>query len=411
MAEVSQGSIHLALGINASRLKPIYKLRYCPACFKEQLELNSELYWLRLWQIQGACCPLHGELIDSTIELRSLHRHDFITPTYQTCPDKIQPEATSDNLFITQKLLELLSLPPSESPSYKQWTMFYHQLAQKNDCIRGRNHINYDRILDKISTRWSLQFLEKYNLGNLKSETSWLRDIFRKHRKSFSYLQHIIAIEALSHKEWTFSATLEQAKKYNQELNDGNSKYLKICVPSNCLEYRKKWLKQVKELGIKPARTLDPALYAWLYRNDQDWLLKINQAFHQGFIPHGDKVDWHSRDLSYVKQLIQLYNDLIWDLDSPRRSAKWWIKQTNYVSTIEKNLNRLPLTQSFLKKYNEDISNYQIRRLTHVFIELKIQNQDLPRWIVLRKAGLSDERMTSETTKFLNMALQYLRLN
>ncbi len=64
-----------------------------------------------------------------------------------------------------------------------------------------------------------------------------------------------------------------------------------------------------------------------------------------------------------------------------------------------------------MKRYSEDISSYQIRRLTQVFIEIKMQSQDLPRWRILRKAGLSDERMTSETAKFLNMALQYLRLN
>ena len=42
---------------------------------------------------------------------------------------------------------------------------------------------------------------------------------------------------------------------------------------------------------------------------------------------------------------------------------------------------------------------------------MKIKAEVLPRWRILRKAGLSDERMTSETAKFLNMALQYLRLN
>lgn len=411
MAEASQGSIHLALGVNASRLNPIHKLRYCPACFKEQLELYSELYWPRLWQIQGACCPIHGELIDSTIELRSLRRHDFITPTFEICPEKIQSRVASNCLLITQKILELLSLPASESPSYKQWTMFYHQLAQQNHCMRGKNQICHDKILEEIMARWSLNFLEKYNLGNLKSETSWLRNIFRKHRKSFSYLEHIIVIEAFVHKEWTFSAILEQVKNLNEDSKNNNSQNLNICIHPNHFEYREKWLKLVKELGIKPARSLNQALYAWLYRNDKDWLLKINQDFHQGFIPHGDKVDWRRRDLTYVKQLIRLYNDLIWDIESPRRSAKWWLKQTNYVSTIEKNLYRLPLTQSFLKRYNEDISSYQIRRLTQVLIEIKTKNQDLPRWIILRKAGLSDERMTSETTKFLNMALQFLRLN
>ena len=411
MTGASQGSVHLALGINASRLKPIHKLRYCPACFKEQLAMYSELYWPRLWQIQGACCPLHGELMDSSIDLRSLCRHDFITPTYQTCPEQIQSEAISDNLLITDKLLELLSLPPSQSPNYEQWTMLYYQLAQQNHCIRGQNQINHDKILDKIMVRWSSSFLEQYNLGDLKTETSWIRNIFRKHRKSFSYLEHIIVLDALINKEWTFSAILERVRNINEEPKDNNSQDLNICTPPNCLEYREKWLKLVKQLGIKPARTLDKALYAWLYRNDKDWLLPINQTFHQSFIPQGIKVDWHKRDLIYVRQLIRRYNDLIWNIDSPRRSTKWWLKQITNVSTIEKNLYRLPITQAFLKRYSEDVSSYQIRRLTKVFIEIKIQNENFPRWVILRKAGLSNERMTSETTKFLNTALQYLRLN
>ena len=77
MADISQGSIHLALGINASRTPPIHKLRYCPQCLAEQLEKYGEYYWFRLWQIQGTCCPQHGQLIDSELDLRSLHRHDF----------------------------------------------------------------------------------------------------------------------------------------------------------------------------------------------------------------------------------------------------------------------------------------------------------------------------------------------
>ncbi|MCA4789940.1 TnsD family Tn7-like transposition protein [Acinetobacter towneri] len=401
MAEISQGSIHLALGINASRLKPIHKLRYCPSCFKEQLELYSELYWSRLWQIQGACCPIHGELIDSTIELRSLHRHNFVTPTYQTCPPQFQSKVAPDSLFITNKLLELLSLPSSESPSFEQWTMFYHQLAQINHCIRGQNQVRHDKTLEKIRARWSTNFLKQYNLGDLESETSWLRNIFRKHRKSFSYLEHIIAIEALSNKEWTFSATLEQVKKFNKELKGNNSLDSNIYLHPNYLAYREKWLKLVQELGIKPARTVNKALYAWLYRNDKDWLLSINITFHKGFIPQGTKIDWHKRDLTYTRQLIALYHNLIWDVDSPRRSAKWLIKQISPVSTIEKNLEMLPITSIFLKKYSEDIGTYQIRRLTKVFIEMKIKNETFPRWIILRKAGLSDERMLPETKRFL----------
>lgn len=74
-----------------------------------------------------------------------------------------------------------------------------------------------------------------------------------------------------------------------------------------------------------------------LYRNDKDWLLQINQNFQQKFIQKGLKLIGTS-DLLYVKQLIQLKNTLMRDLDSPRHSVKWWLKQTSTSNTLEKNL-------------------------------------------------------------------------
>ena len=80
---------------------------------------------------------------------------------------------------------------------------------------------------------------------------------------------------------------------------------------------------------------------------------------------------------------------------------KWWLKQTSTSNTLEKNLHKLPLIRCFLEQYCEDISCYQIRRLTKVFIDSNLNRQPLPQWRILRKAGLSEERMTSETKKFL----------
>ena len=403
MAHISQGSIHLALGINASRIPAIQKLRYCPQCLVEQLEKYGEYYWFRLWQIQGACCPQHGRLVESTIDLRSLHRHDFIVPSDVFCTEWNQVPATSDELFISSKLIELLSIPPFVSPSYEQWTMFYHELARRNNCIRGQNQIAFDQILEKISLWWPQKFLRQYHLDDLASETSWLRHIFRKHRKSFSYLEHIIVIEAFLNADWSFADIFTQVESFQkvQTQQNNQKRQQDTNFEITRAENREKWLDLVQNHGIKPARHLQAALYAWLYRNDKDWLLQINQNFHQKFIPQGTKIDWHKRDFLYVKQLIQLKNTLIWDLDSPRRSVKWWLKQTSTSNTLEKNLHRLPLIKDFLERYCEDISCYQIRRLTKVFIDSNINKQPLPQWRILRKAGLSEERMTSETKKFL----------
>ena len=403
MADISQGSIHLALGINASRIPPIHKLRYCPQCLAEQLEKYGEYYWFRLWQIQGACCLQHGQLIDSELDLRSLHRHDFLVPSHQSCPKTEQTITNPDDIFITSKLLELLTLPPFESPSYEQWTMFYYELARQNDCIRGQNQILHERILERITIRWSKKFLEQYCLADLTSETSWLHHIFRKHRKSFSYLEHIIVIEAFLNTDWSFADIFTQVKSFQKVVSQQNNqiKPQDTNFEITRAENREKWVDLVQNHGVKPARHLQAALYAWLYRNDKDWLLQTNQNFHQKFIPQGTKIDWQKRDLLYVRQLIQLKNTLIWDLDSPRRSTKWWLKQTSNSNTLEKNLHKLPLIRYFLERYCEDISCYQIRRITNVFIDSYLNRQPLPQWRILRKAGLSEERMTSETKKFL----------
>ena len=405
MANISQGSIHLALGINASRIPPIHKLRYCPQCLAEQLEKYGEYYWFRLWQIQGACCLQHGQLIDPELDLRSLHRHDFLVPSHQSCPKTEQTIANPDDIFITSKLLELLTLPPSESPSYEQWTMFYYELAQQNDYIRGQNQILHERILERITIRWSKKFLEQYCLADLTSETSWLHHIFRKHRKSFSYLEHIVTIEALINREWSFADILNQVRSFRKMNRDNHIDVQNNHITDLTIEQREKWLNLIKQNGVKPARLLNAALYAWLYRNDKHWLLKTNRGFHQKYIPQGTKVDWHSRDLSFVKQLIKLNDDLLWDLDSPRRSAKWWMKQTLHSSTLEKNLSLLPLTQQFLRKYSESISFYQIRRISRTLIKMKLEHQNNHRWRVLRLSGLSEERLTYEANAFLNFLI------
>ena len=406
MTEQSQGAIHLAIGKNASRLPPIKFLRYCPLCLDEQLSNYGEWYWSRLWQIQGlTCCLKHGSLIDSSLEYRPKSRHDFIAPDPYNCKANIQILPNENSVFIGEKINELLQLPGQASPTYAQWSEFYKKIASDNDCLRGLKHIHYDKVIDKIKNRWSDSFLEQYNLHHLETETSWLHGIFRKHRKSFSYLEHIIVIEAmLIGKDWSFQEILRQVKA--RKLENLEYKYQEVYFNdidhATLMPNRNLWLNLLKEhKGIKSARTVDQALYAWLYRNDKAWLMHTNKKIHKYHIPKGTKIDWHQRDIEIARSLIEKNKEIIWDMQTPRKSKKWWMQQTSSVSMIEKNLYKLPLVSAFLTRYSEDISDYQIRRLSHILIESVYHKETLSRWIVLRKAKLSDERMTEETERFL----------
>jgi hypothetical protein len=78
------------------------------------------------------------------------------------------------------------------------------------------------------------------------------------------------------------------------------------------------------------------------------------------------------------------------------------MKQTSHASTIEKNLNTLPLTKLFLKRYSESIGCYQIRRISRTLIKMQLEYQNNHRWRVLRLSGLSEERLTKEAHSFLS---------
>ncbi len=44
---------------------------------------------------------------------------------------------------------------------------------------------------------WGESFLAYYQLADLVGENCWLKNIFRKHRKAFSYIEHLLVLKAL----------------------------------------------------------------------------------------------------------------------------------------------------------------------------------------------------------------------
>lgn len=408
MAGHSQGAIHLAIGNNASRLPSVKYIRYCPQCFDEQFKIHGEWYWSRIWQISGiTCCSKHGKLADSSVEYRPNSRHDFIAPTPHNCVIKPQESVSEDDRFLISKITELLSLAEQPSPTFEQWTTFYHGLALSHGCIKGSKHVDHLRILEKVKDRWSVEFLEANNLHRLNSETGWLRGIFRKHRKSFSHLEHIVAIESLLEQEWFFEEILVQVKSQTTTLPSKITQAKNTVKPNSEIveANRNLWMELIKEnQSIKEARKVNQALYIWLYRNDKTWFMDTNKNYHQHHIPKGFTVDWQKRDIELVRFLIKTNDQVCFDLTLPRKSKKWWMNQTYSVSTIEKTLDKLPLVSAFLNRYSEDVSDYQIRRMSHVLLNSILNNEALQRWEILRLARLSDERITSDSGRFLEQA-------
>ncbi|MFX5121964.1 TnsD family Tn7-like transposition protein [Acinetobacter baumannii] len=412
MSHQSKGSIHLALGVAASKVKQISTHRYCRHCLEEQYRQYGEFFWSRVWYIQGAnCCNKHKVELSNFLPPAHLNgRHQFVPASFILNLKQLTNPAHELDLIVSRHVDELLKLPPSRSPTFHQWSQFYQCIATRLDFNKGSKHIDHSKIHVAVIKKWDLKWLQQHHLDELKSETSWLKSIFRKHRKSFSYLEHIIVLETFLPKGWTWVAILSEirqlsAKPSNSDIPIQKTRFRDILILK---EKRNEWMSLIQNYGVKPSRVKNGALYAWLYRNDKTWLLTKNKSFHALAVNIPKKVDWSFRDWHMVKRLFNIFYQSLDDLSLPRQSRNWYLKQLPQHSTVEKNLYQLPLTHKFLNTFSEDISSYQIRRITRTIIQFKKMNQHPVNWQLLRHSGLSEERLTDEALKFLN---QMKRMN
>jgi hypothetical protein len=217
MKKSSYGSAHLALGVAASIIKTPKYVRYCPACMNEQLNSHGEYYWIREWQVPGInCCAEHGQLINTRIFRPQVARHSFISASPASCPSIDQGKTDPIVLAVNEQVKILLNLPELPSPTFSQWSEYYHNLAYSLGYKRGVKQIDHEGIYRKINEYWSRSFLRDNNLlidDFDNSDTSWMRAIFRKHRKSFSFLQHIVVHQALLGEDWNIKEVLHSVQR------------------------------------------------------------------------------------------------------------------------------------------------------------------------------------------------------
>ena len=405
MAGESQGAIHLILGIVASRVKQSLSLRYCPQCLQNQRFHQGEYYWLRSWQVIGAdCCLFHGTLAEANLERHAYHRHEFIAPNPLLCPPVPQSAGRDHVIRVTRQVNALLQRQAKTSPSFSQWSSFYNQLASMSGCAKVKQ-VKQGDIHERVLSRWPADWLVQQGLAIHNESGCWLQAIFRKHRKSFSYLEHIVVLDSLLPESWNIATVLDEVQSIPTGI------YGLHPVPQEeksdqLVEYRASWQQLLECHGVKLARLSHQALYAWLYRHDRRWLLEFNRQHYQSRARENHRVDWPKRDRVTCRQLLKILSEQTWRLDSPRLSMRWYLSRLPTGAMVEKKLSKMPLTRLFFKRYCEDITDYQVRRLAFASGLLVQKEGTLRRWRLLRVAGLSDERLTSMSERLLSDVLE-----
>jgi Tn7-like transposition protein D/TniQ len=203
MVSGSGKRIYAQAGVMASSIRTSPTFRYCPLCFREDLEWYGELYWHRMHQIPGwDVCVKHGTwLINSKVALRQANKHVFVEPTEENCPlDEVayitDSELLSHYRSIGNSIEALLTQRFPHRPLDWFQKRYEAKLRQKHYASLVSGKVDQAKLQRDFVQYYGNDFLERLQ-SSLRGESNWLAAMVRKHRRSFHPLRHLLLMNFL----------------------------------------------------------------------------------------------------------------------------------------------------------------------------------------------------------------------
>lgn len=211
MVEGNQpGAIHTMTGIAASVVQEWTFLRFCPTCLQEDMQKKGEPYWHVSHQFPGVfTCLKHGDyLCDSTVRYRNTEKHKFVAATKDNCPSIFLQASYSDK---TKAFLNMIARQSQELISSDFLFTFegiqkaYQYLLKEKGFSNINGKVDQKRLAEQFQLFYGEELLSVVQSSvSYENSFCWLKNITRKHRKSFHPLRHILFIHFLGESIETF---------------------------------------------------------------------------------------------------------------------------------------------------------------------------------------------------------------
>lgn len=226
---------------------------------------------------------------------------------------------------------------------------------------------------------------DKYRIGRIKALGSvW-------EHKLGELLQGNLSLREIARR---LRVDVNTVKKY-ADLAQRNHQAISPAVPVDLRKrQRQAWFDLVRQ-NEKKSRTelrqMNKALYTWLYRNDKSWLMQHSPKPTR-VTTKNSRVDWGRRD-DEILALVQteVMRILTSDGKPERISISRIGKRIGYLPLLEKHLDKMPQTKSFLEAVKESVHDFQMRRINWAIQEIEREGLDLQWWRIVRKAGIRGE--------------------
>jgi hypothetical protein len=158
------------------------------------------------------------------------------------------------------------------------------------------------------------------------------------------------------------------------------------------IERRTRWhslIAKHPQKGRKELRTLGPADYCWLYRNDRKWLFENLPPVKSRKGAAGRRVDWPGRDRELGARVGPVAHAIRYAPGSPVRVTISAIgKKLGALALLQRNIDKLPTVRTSLEGVIETRAAFGIRRVRFATRELLRRGESLEAWRIVREAHL-----------------------
>lgn len=379
------------IGLAAGAICEKESIAYCPECVSEDRKTYGMAYVHRAHQAQGVIiCPKHGYLLLHTKKYTENSRLEYSNLERMNIQENIciLPECRYAELLriIADSAVYLLSHDLSFSDKEKV-TLRYKQLLFQRKLVTSTGSVLQSEYLAGLQSFYGklLELLDSPICPD--DEYTWAKVVLRNVKRSVHYLRHILLINYLTDME-TFFEGMREGELFVAQ-------YPKKAQPSDdsLLDaYKQSILKAMvnnPKLSRTELRRLIDREYAYIYRRDKQWL-KDNLPCKQVPVANISHIEWEYRDVEYCRKLHIAYQ--ICKMDIGRITSTRLIRKAGIQANMENKRDKLPQAWKYIEGVSQTVEEYQVQRCLQIIQTYIENNQPLPKWKMLRMAGLTEER-------------------
>lgn len=385
-AAIEQGKpMQFRLGIAPARLVCARALRLCPECVRRDRARFGRAYWHREHQLPGVLtCALHSRvLVISSVAPEARHGvASFVTPHQARAvrPESIKQEWMGHARKLSQEMEALFDLHVAR-PGPARLCAYYRHLLHEAGYTEPNGGISLCRLCADLNVHFGRSFLCR--IGCLPSDKyGWVAALVRSPRSHQQPLRHVLLLNFLGRSV----RHLNEAMGFELSRGPAKPHPYRIRCPVRMARLRPKvrlaWLEIARGAHVNQARKL--AMYAWLYRNDREWLLTHRIA--RG-TRSPDLAEWAKRDARLASMIPFLAARILRARPLRRVSRNAIASNCGATSWLVRDHSHLPLSVAAIKSASESVTDFAIRRLRELAKDPSLVAA--PAWKLRVRAGIS----------------------